>query len=74
MNLDLIFEIMTIREGNPRKKTKMSVLIFDFCHIKGGPYGVVGQKIKSTGTGPRSYSTRKPTSMLTTTTSYVQAM
>jgi hypothetical protein len=33
----LIFEIVTIREENPRKKTKMSFLIFDFCHYKGGP-------------------------------------
>ena len=40
MNSDLIFEIVTtpsIREENPRKKTKMSFLIFDFCHYKGGP-------------------------------------
>ena len=35
----LIFEIVTtpsiIREENPRKKTKMSFLIFDFCHYNG---------------------------------------
>ena len=37
MNSDLIFDIVTIREENPRKKTEMSVLIFDFCHYKGGP-------------------------------------
>ena len=37
MNSDLIFEIVTIREGNPRKKAKISVLIFDFCHYKCGP-------------------------------------
>ena len=39
MNSDLIFETVTIRERNPRKKTKMSLLIFDFCHYKGGPKG-----------------------------------
>ena len=37
MNSDLIFEIVTIREGSSRKKPKMSVLIFDFCHYKGEP-------------------------------------
>ena len=44
MNSDLIFETVTIRERNPRKKTKMSLLIFDFCHYKGGPniYRVTG--------------------------------
>ena len=37
MNSDLIFDIVTIREENPRKKTEMSVLIFGFCHYKGWP-------------------------------------
>ena len=37
MNSDLIFETVTIREWNLREKTKMSVLIFDFCHYKGVP-------------------------------------
>ena len=31
-----------LREENPRKKTIMSFLIFDFCHYKGGPYTVSG--------------------------------
>ena len=39
MNSDLIFETVTIREENRREKTKMSVLIFDFCHYK-GPHSI----------------------------------